>query len=462
MALSNIMDGMEEKLTPLAKAITENKYLMTLRDTFAVIMPLLIVGSLFTLAINFPIDAWTNLLSTTVLNGVTLSDIIGVPATLTVSSMALYVAFFMGYNYAGQVGLEDRVSAGVVSLVSWLLLMPISIDVTADDLSEAIQISGLSFDWLGSKGIFVAIIVGFLATALYVKLMNDGPVITMPAGVPPTVSRSFTSLIPMGVTMVVVWAVRVIFVLSPWGNAFNFVYEILQVPLLSLGGNVVAQAIICAFGHFLWFFGIHGTSLTSSVNNPILLTLSSENQEAIAAGLAAPNVMNQQFVDLFATMGGAGSTLSLVIIMVLFCRSERIKKLAHLSIAPAIFNINEPIIFGLPIVLDPVMFIPFILAPVVNIFVSWAAMSAGIVPICSGVYVTWTTPAIISGFLVSGWQGAVLQAVLILIDGVVFFPFIKALDSQYLREEQELSSSEADGQNALDSLDLDSLDLDSL
>jgi len=187
---------------------------------------------------------------------------------------------------------------------------------------------------------------------------------------------------------------------------------------------------------------------------PILTSLSAENQAALAAGLPLPNIINYQFETLFATFGGAGSTLSLLIAAVLACHSERIKELAKLSLGPCIFEINEPVIFGLPIVLNPIMFIPFLLVPTINILTTYGVMAAGIVPLCNGVMLPWTTPPIISGFLVSGWQGAVWQVILIAIGTLVYMPFIKTLDKQYLEEEASFSKGS--------DMDLDSIDLDSV
>lgn len=458
---SKLMEVLEQKLTPLASYVGKNRYLLTLRDTFAVIMPLLIVGSFFTLIGSFPVPGWTDFLGSVMVGEQTLSELIAVPATCTVSMMAIFVAFMMGYNFAEHIDLSDRVSAGLVTLLSWLLLMPLYTSFTPEGSSEVFQVSSVPMDWIGSKGVFVAIVSGFLSCAFYGMLVHKKLTIKMPEGVPPTVSRAFSALIPMTATVVVVWIVRVAFVLTPWGDVFTFIYTFLQIPLQNLGGTVVAQALIYLFAHFLWFFGIHGTNITDSVYSPILLALSAQNQEAIAAGLPAPNIICSQFESLFATMGGGGSTLSLLIAMLLFCKSDRILKLARLCIAPGIFNINEPVIFGLPIVLNPVLFVPFILTPFFNIVTSWAVMAVGLVPVPNGVMVPWTTPAIISGFLVSGWQGAVWQAILLVAGVLIYLPFIKTLDNQYLREQEvaELSDESAAG-NEIDDLDLDNLDFD--
>ena len=458
---SGLMEVMEQKLVPLANVVGKNKYLLTLRDTFSTVMPLLIIGSIFTLVGSFPFEEWTNFLKTTMVGDQTLSALINVPATCTVSMMALFVAFLMGYNFAEHEDLSDRVAAGFTSLLSWLLLMPLYTLYTPEGATEAVRVDSLPMDWIGSKGVFVAMVFGFLSVKVYGWFVHKNFTIKMPDGVPPTVSRAFSALIPMSVTVILVWVIRVLFVMTPWENVFTFIYSFLQIPLQNLGGTVFAQAGVYLFAHFLWFFGIHGTNITDSVYNPILLTLSAQNQEAIAAGLPAPNIICSQFQSLFATLGGGGSTLSLLVAMLLFCKSERIVALARLSIGPGIFNINEPVIFGLPIVLNPVLIVPFILTPFVNIVTTYLVMAAGIVPVPNGVLIPWTTPAVFSGFLVSGWQGAVWQVILLVIGVIIYLPFIKTLDAQYLAE-QAAAPTSGKGADELDSIDLDDIDLDSL
>lgn len=290
---SSFMDALEQKLVPLANVVGKNKYLLTLRDTFSMIMPLLIVGSIFTLVGSFPYKPWTDFLAATMVGDQSLSTLMGVPATITVSMMALFVAFLMGYNFAEHEGLADRVSAGLCSLISWLLLMPLYTLFTPEGATEAVKVSSIPMDWVGSKGVFVAMIIGFVSIKIYGWFVRKDITIKMPDGVPPTVARAFTALIPMSVTVIVVWLLRIGFVMTPWENVFSFIYSFLQIPLQNLGGTVFAQAGVYLFAHVLWFFGIHGTNITDSVYNPILLALSAENLEALQAGLPAPNILTR-------------------------------------------------------------------------------------------------------------------------------------------------------------------------
>lgn len=433
---NSFMDKLETKLMPLAEIISRNKYLISIRDGFLINMPLLIIGSFFMLINNFPVQSWINWLRATQINGITLSTMLSVPTDATFTIMAIFVVFGIGYNFSKQVKVNPAFGA-VVSVMSWFMLMPYVTFFTPEGAQEAAKVSSIPLDWIGAKGIFLGILCAFGAVHLYRWVLKKGWVINMPAGVPPTVGQSFASLIPILVVILVFLVINIGFALTPWGNAFDFIFKFLQTPLLHVGDSLGAMVILYLFAHVLWFFGIHGTNITDSVFRPILITLSADNLAALQAGSPLPHIINTQFQDLFATYGGGGSTLSLLIAMLLFCKSKRISQLGKLAIIPGIFGINEPVIFGLPIVLNPTIFIPFVFLPMFNIIVTYSVMYFGIVPICNGVVMPWTTPPIISGFLSSGWQGAALQIVMIAIGIVVYLPFIKTMDKQYLKEEAE-------------------------
>ncbi|MDG3374561.1 PTS transporter subunit EIIC, partial [Vibrio parahaemolyticus] len=168
------------------------------------------------------------------------------------------------------------------------------------------------------------------------------------------------------------------------------------------------------------------------------------------------HIVTQQFLDQFMTVTGAGMTIGVVMFMVFFAKSAQFKQLGRLSLAPAIFNINEPIIFATPIVMNPIMAIPFIATPVVSGVITYFALYTGLVPLFTAVQVPWTTPPIISGFLVSGWQGAVLQGLLFVLGMAIYYPFIKVMDVQYLREEVKTREEE------LDEINFDDFDFDDI
>ncbi len=439
MKKQSFMDKLEEKLMPMAAKISGNAHLQSIRDGFALAMPLLIIGSMFMLISNFPIQSWMDLLRSTEVNGNTIASYFSAATNATFTIMSIFVVIGIGYAYGGKLKV-NQIFSGIVSLVAWFILMPFSFEFTPEGSEEALTVNGLSFDWLGSKGVFIGIISAFLAVRIYKIIIDKGLVIKMPAGVPPTVGQSFAALLPAAFVMTAFVLIRFIFSLTPWDNAFNFVYSVLQLPLQHIGGTLTAMILVYLFAHILWFLGIHGTNITDSMFMPILYALSAENLAKVNAGQLPENIINVQFQNLFATYGGAGSTLSLLIVAVLIAKSKRLKQLSKLSILPAIFGINEPVIYGLPIVLNPLLMVPFILVPTINIIISYVTMNIGLVPIPNGVIMPWTTPPIVSGFLSSNWQGAVLQLFLIALGCLIYYPFVVAIDKNNLIQEEELAN----------------------
>lgn len=443
-----MLQKMESFFMNLAEKIGQNKYLIAVRDGFLLSMPLLVVGSFFLLFANFPVKGWAPFWAN--IFGENWTVFMEKPTNATFSIMALLAVIGIGYSFAGQMKVDKLFGAGI-SLVSWFMLMPYEI-VTKDA-----TVTGIPLAWVGAKGIFVGILCAFLSVHIYSWVDKKGWVIKMPEGVPPTVEKSFAALIPAGVAITVFFTLNIIFAQTSYGNAFTFIYGILQIPLLRLGNTLGAMVTAYIFLHFFWFFGVNGGSVVGAVFNPILQTLSAENLEALKAGGPLPNIISQQFQDLFATFGGAGSTLSLLIAMLFICKSKRIKELGKLALIPGMFGINEPIIFGLPIVLNPILLIPFLLVPTMNIVISYFVMNIGLVPFCSGVAIPWTTPVIISGFLATGWRGAVLQLFLLILGVFVYIPFIKAMDKQYLLDEQKGIEEHEDGDFSFDDVSFDDL-----
>ena len=252
----NVMDGLEKKLMPMAEAVSKNKYLLTMRDSFAMLMPILIIGSMFTLVGNLPIPAWVDFLKTTTLQGKSLFSLLAIPSAGTISLMAVYLAFNIGFNFAEQLRLEDRGSASIVSLASWFILMPQVTEFLPQGTSQSFLVESIPLAWTGARGVFVAIIVGFLSVSVFVFAIKKNWVVRMPEGVPSSVSLAFSALVPMALTFMVVWFIGVLFAITPWGDAFTFIYSILQAPLTLLGGTVWALVIAYILQGVFWFLAL--------------------------------------------------------------------------------------------------------------------------------------------------------------------------------------------------------------
>ena len=442
-----MLDKLESIFIPLAEKIGKNKYLISIRDGFLLTTPLLIIGSFFLLVANFPINNWTEFWAR--FFGENWTAYMAKPTNATFDIMAILAVVGIAYSFSRELKV-DKLSGAAVALVSWFILMPYKVS------DGSVTLNGIPLDWIGSKGIFIGIITAFVSVHIYAWVIKKGWIIKMPKGVPPAVTQSFAALVPSAVVLVIFFLVNSLLALTPYNNAFEFIFRFLQQPLLVLGNTLGAVLVAMGFQHFFWFFGINGGSIVGSIMQPILTPLSIENLAAFQSGDALPNIINQQFYDLFTTFGGAGSTLSMLIAMIILCKSKRIKDLSKISFIPALFGINEPIIFGLPVVLNPTILIPFLLTPLINILISYFSMVSGLVPFTSGVSMPWTTPVIISGFLTTGWRGALLQLILVILGVFIYMPFVKMMDKQYKKEElQAIESSDDDV--SLDDLSFDDL-----
>ena len=442
-----MLDKLESIFMPLAEKIGKNKYLISIRDGFLLTTPLLIIGSFFLLIANFPINNWTEFWAR--FFGENWTAYMAKPTSATFDIMAILAVVGIAYSFSRELNV-DKLSGAAVAVVSWFILMPYKVT------DGSVTLNGIPLDWVGSKGIFIGIITAFVSVHIYAWVIKKGWIIKMPKGVPPAVTQSFAALVPSAVVLGVFFLANSLIAITPYDNAFNFIFKFLQQPLLVLGNTLGAVLVAMGFQHFFWFFGINGGSIVGSIMQPILTPLSMENLSAFQAGTVLPNVINQQFYDLFTTFGGAGSTLSMLIAMIIVCRSQRIKNLSKISVVPALFGINEPVIFGLPVVLNPTILIPFLLTPLINILISYFSMVSGLVPFTSGVSMPWTTPVIISGFLTTGWRGALLQLILVILGVFIYMPFVKMMDKQYKKEElQAIESSDDDV--SLDDLSFDDL-----
>jgi len=428
--LEGLMSFLEAKLVPVARKLDQNIYLTAVRDGFFAVMPLLIIGSLFLLIPNIPIVAYQDFMIEKL--GENWSDYILIPYNATMNLMTIFVIIGMAKSLGRSFNI-DGVTSIVTSLVAFFILTP-TVEFGKDGAKA------LPVDNFTAVGLFLGIFTTMLALKLFSVINNKGWTIKMPDNVPGNVATSFSALVPEMIVFIVFTIISIVFSFTSYGTVQAFIYTILQKPLTNIGGNLFFLIIVVIIQQILWLFGIHGSNVTDGITKPIMFAQTAENAAAFEAGKALPNILNYQFYVNYVCIGGAGATLALVLIMLFWGRSERYKSLSKLSVGAGIFNINEPIIFGLPVVLNPIIFIPFLIAPLVNVFLTYFVMAVGIVPLANGVNLQWTTPPILSGLIISGWRGALWQAILILIDGLIYYPFFRVIDK--LELEKQSASSE--------------------
>lgn len=413
-----------EKFLPFSMKIMNEPHLKAIRDGLIVSMPLLIVGSIFVVIFQLPIDGYQKFMAD--IFGEGFKNIVWNtidPATTGIVTMI--ASYGVASQFVEVKGIKGASSAGFISISSYLILTP--------PLAEG----GWSGDVFGSTGLFLGMILALLVAEVYCWAIRRDFVIKMPESVPPAVSDSFASLIPAGIILTAAFFIRQGMALTSYETMQNLVYSVVQAPLTALGtslpGNIFATFMNGAF----WIFGLHGQSLVGSIFNPIWKVAQLENLEFFKVGAEVPNIITSQFMLCNVWIGGGGCTLPLVVWMFFFAKSKQVKQIANVAIVPSIFNINEPIIFGLPIVLNPTLAIPFILTPVILTIFDYFTISMGIFPAPVGIAVPWTCPMIFSGYLLTGAQigGAILQIINFVIGFFIYAPFIASWDKQKLKEE---------------------------
>ncbi|CAM3143964.1 PTS cellobiose transporter subunit IIC [Leuconostoc gasicomitatum] len=420
---------LEKYLQPVGAKLAANKPLNSIRDGIALSMPLVIVGSMALLIANgFSIDPFKNWLMTT-----GIFDWLVKIINASFGLMGLVAAFGIAYRYAESHG-TDALSAGILSLASFFLVTPDLIT------SGSTPQTGISYTYLGASGLFAAILIALISTAIFNWFVKRNIQIKMPDGVPPAVSNSFAALIPGAVILIFWGLVYAGFKMTSFENIHQVLQVILGKPLGAFGGSLAGAIIVSFITSLLWFIGIHGGNITGAIMSPIWLALMGENLKIYQNNPSAtmPHIVTQPFMDFFVYMGGGGATLGLVLAIWLIAKSSRYKTLKTLITPPGLFNINEPTMFGIPIVLNVSLLIPFILAPILNAIITYITMATGIVHATVGVVVPWVTPPIISGFLATGSHisGSILQIVLIILDIIIYLPFVKNIDRLELKNEQ--------------------------
>lgn len=375
VVMNKFLDSISDKLLPVANKLASNRYLSILRDAFMLAFPLTMFGSIVVVICNLPFlnDEMKAL----------LNELLGSGQSATMSIMTVFVTFGIGYYLSKSYGVEG-IFGGAISFASFLILTPFFV---TSDSGETIS-NVLSLDRLGAKGMFLGMIVSFIAAEIYSRTSRKGWQIKMPDSVPPAVAKSFAALIPAILTLSIFTAINAIVTVGLNTNLHDVIYNIIQVPLVGLGSSIWATLLAIFFIQFLWFFGLHGQILVNSVMDPVWNTLMFENLEAYKAGEHLPHIITKPFMEVFTVgLGGSGMTLAVVIIMAFFLRKKQYRDVGRLALGAGIFNVNEPVIFGLPIVLNATILIPWVIAPIIVTAFNYFVMAIGIVPAPTGVSV---------------------------------------------------------------------------
>ncbi len=410
-----------DKVLEFAARFQANIYLDSISKGLMGTLPITMIGSIALLLAVLPIQAWKDFIT-----AIGVAPYLLAASTLTTSCLSIYASFLIGYRLAHHLQV-DEIPGGLISLFAFFIATPLTD-------------GALTMSYMRAQGLFTALIASLLATRLYAALMKcDKLKIKMPPSVPGMIATTFSTMIPAILVGLIFIGIAVVFSYTPWGSFAEMIYSLVATPLMNVGGSIWSLVAIVLVQMILWFFGIHGSLVVGTVINAVYMPMALENMELYAAGTPAgelPHILGNTFYALYAGIGGAGGTLSLLIVMFLFAKAKQNKELAKLAGIPGIFVINEPIVFGYPLILNPVMAIPFILTPIVQLLIPYFVTAIGLIPPLTGVQVPFGLPVIVNGFMAGGWTAALMQIIDIAVGCLLWFPFFKISDAQMYKEEK--------------------------
>lgn len=425
---NKIMMFMNEKAIPSALKFINLKSVVALKEGILYTLPLLMIGSIFLLIASFPYQPVVDFI-----NSMGWMEALNQVSGATFNISAIVAVVGIAYCYAKNENVEP-LSAGFLGFVCFLITLKSSVAVKSSEVTNIIDKT-----WTSGQGMIGAIIIGLIVGKVYSSFIKKGFIIKMPEGVPSNVATSFAALIPGAVLVIGATIIYQIF------NAFNTtliecIYKVIQTPMQGVTDSLFGVILYCTIATVFWWFGVHGGSIVTGIMGALLLSNLTANQAIVDSGKAltvsnGAYIVTDQFTAVLINLTGTGTTFGLVLFMAFFAKSKQFKELGRLSLIPSIFNINEPVIFGTPIVMNPFLFIPFVLTPTVVGVLMYGAIYFGLIPPFSGVTVPWTTPAVISGFLLGGWRTALAQVVILGISFGMYYPFARKIDTMNLEAE---------------------------
>ena len=465
------MDAFADKLGRVGAWCGQNKYLNAIKNGFQNFMPATISGAVGVLWTNVLVNSstglgaiWKPIMALEVLN-----PIFAAMQYATISCITIGVTMLVASEIAEANG-ETGAYPAVLGFILWMMVTPTTfaakdlgasyidakgishgfslgqfINVTGEAAkhqitADSFSYSGIMSSYTGATGLFTGLIVAILGMELYNMFRkNDALKIKMPEQVPPGVARAFEVLIPTCLTAIVVGAVGLVCQLATGAELNALIYNVIQKPLQNIiGNNLVAVCIMYVIIMLFWCVGIHGNNMVAAVKEPIFRPLLYANTAAYTAHHDIPYVMNLTMIQMFAEFGGSGVTIGLAIAILIFSKREDNRTIAGISIVPGLFNINETMTFGIPLVLNPILDIPFIFAPVVTVIIGYILVSSGFCPKIV-LEVPWTMPPVLFGFVATGGNlmGAVAQLVVLAVSVVVYIPFLIAYEKFQAKQAAE-------------------------
>ena len=426
-------DKLQNVLLSISSKVETNKYLGSIKEAFTMFVPFIIVGS-FGSMLNILVSGanglaqWVPWLSN-------LSPAFTAINFVTISCMSLPIAFLIGYKLAEKENLP-QLESGLIGLLSYLAVCPNTISTVVEGLKDPVVVNGLGAGVIGAQGLFVSMIMSMVAVKFFGLLTNiDAIKIKMPDSVLTGIARSFNILIPIFI-IITAFSVGGCLFNTFTGNYLNvWIYNIIQLPLQALANTTGGILVLALANQLFWFLGIHGGMVIEGVRGPLSAAGLAENISAVQAGGVATNILTRGFWTSFVVVGGGGITLSLLIAIFIFSKREDHKSIAKFSLIPGICGINEPVVFGLPLVLNPIFAIPFILNSVIAAFIAVVATNIGFLT-CGVLDCPPGLPVFVTGFISYGIHGIIVQAIILIVTFIIWVPFVLMSNKQAKLEQK--------------------------
>lgn len=426
-------DKLQNVLLSISSKVETNKYLGSIKEAFTMFVPFIIVGS-FGSMLNILVSGanglaqWVPWLSN-------LSPAFTAINFVTISCMSLPIAFLIGYKLAEKENLP-QLESGLIGLLSYLAVCPNTISTVVEGLKDPVVVNGLGAGVIGAQGLFVSMIMSMVAVKFFGLLTNiDAIKIKMPDSVPTGIARSFNILIPIFI-IITAFSVGGCLFNTFTGNYLNvWIYSIIQLPLQALANTTGGILVLALVNQLFWFLGIHGGMVIEGVRGPLSAAGLAENISAVQAGGVATNILTRGFWTSFVVVGGGGITLSLLIAIFIFSKREDHKSIAKFSLIPGICGINEPVVFGLPLVLNPIFANPFILNSVIAAFIAVVATNIGFLT-CGVLDCPPGLPVFVTGFISYGIHGIIVQAIILIVTFIIWVPFVLMSNKQAKLEQK--------------------------
>ncbi len=436
--MASFGEKFEDAMLTVAEVVGENKYLSAIKDAFTTFMPFVIIGSMGTL-LKTLISSTSTGLAIWIPQLSALEPAFTALNFCTMSFMSIPIAFLIAMNLARNKECAHVYAAGLIAVASFMSVVPET--VTVDGVEDAV--SALDTGIFGAQGLFIAMLCALVFGSFFIWLTTiDQIKIKMPASVPAGIANSFNIMIPVFITLIVSSVFGQLFYMATGSYANDFIYNVLQAPLEVLFNTPVGVIAMVLVSNLFWLLGIHGGLMITPIRNPMFAAAIAANTAALAAGEVPDQVFTAGFWNAFLTLGGAGGTLCLVFAIFLVSKRDDHRAIAKLAIVPGLCGISEPVVFGIPLVLNPTFAIPFLLCTPIQAAIALFATNIGFLP-CNTVDVPFGIPILINGFIGHGWQGTVVQIIILAVGTLIWIPFVLMSNRQAAKEAEAKAQLEA-------------------